>query len=35
MEQIRAARGALGYEALDIHDMHQRSESDILEIVSA
>jgi LacI family transcriptional regulator len=33
MEQIRAARGALGYEALDIHDMHQRSESDILEIV--
>jgi LacI family transcriptional regulator len=35
MEQIRAARGALGYEALDIHDMHQRSESDILEIVRA
>ena len=33
MEQIRAARGALGYETLDIHDMHQRSESEILELV--
>jgi LacI family transcriptional regulator len=33
MEQIRVARNALGYERLTIHDMHQRSETEILEIV--